>query len=119
MIFRATFCVLLLSLVLAPVYAARDPQPTPLMRVIEPTNAKAGDPVTVTGENLGKETVTEVYLTDRTDTGKFKVTVDSQTATEIKFKVPSNIKPGKYWVMVLANLAEPLLIEEPVRIVIE
>lgn len=115
---RATIlCVLLLSLVFVPAVTARDPQPTPLMRVVEPATAKAGDEVTVTGDNLGKDLVIEVYLTDRTN--KTKVSVVSQTNTEIKFKVPASLKPGKYWLMVLANMAEPLLIEEPARLIIE
>lgn len=117
MIIRVGLLVLLLALVFTPALSAKDPQATPLMRSVEPATAKAGDVVTVTGDNLSKEIVLEVYLTDRTD--KAKAIVVSQTNTEIKLKVPATIKPGKYWLMVLANLAEPLLIEEPVKLVIE
>jgi hypothetical protein len=109
--------LLLLSLVLPVVAAPRDPIPTPIMRSVEPRTAKAGDEVTVTGDNLGKDIVLEVYLTDRTN--KVKVTVLDQNSTTVKFTVPANIKPAKYWLMVLANFPEPLLIEQPAPITIE
>ena len=117
MISRSFVVLLLVSLVLVPALFARDPQATPLMRGVEPGTAKAGDEITVTGENLGKDLVTEVYLTDRTN--KTKVTLTEQTDTTIKFKVPATLKAGKYYLMVLANMAEPLLIEEPARLMIE
>lgn len=109
--------LLLLSLVLPVVAAPRDPIPTPIMRSVEPRNARAGDQVTVTGDNLGKDLVLEVYMTDRTD--KIKVTVVEQNSTTIKFTVPAKIKPAKYWMMVLANFPEPLLIEQPAPLIIE
>jgi hypothetical protein len=109
--------LLLLSLVLPVALTPRDPLPTPIMRSVEPRTARAGDEVTVTGDNLGKDLVVEVYLTDRTN--KTKVTVIEQNSTTVKFKVPANIKPAKYWLMVLANFPEPLLIEQPAPIVIE
>lgn len=118
MISRSFIALLLVSLVLVPALIARDPQPTPLMRVVEPASAKAGEEIAVTGDNLGKEVVLEVYLTDRTNP-KIKVAVTEQNDTTIKFKVPSTVKAGKYWLMVLANMAEPLLIEEPARIIVE
>ena len=108
--------LLLLSLILPVTLAAKDPMPTPLMRTVDPMTAKAGDVVTVTGDNLGKELVLEVYLTDRTN--KTKVSVVEQTNDTVKFKVP-NLKAGKYWLMVLANFPEPLLIEEPCRLIVE
>ena len=117
MISRSFVVLLLVSLVLVPALFARDPQATPLMRVVEPATAKAGDEIAVTGDNLGKDLVAEVYLTDRTN--KTKVTLTEQTETSIKFKVPASVKAGKYWLMVLANMSEPLLIEEPVRLMIE
>jgi IPT/TIG domain len=109
--------VLLVCVFLFPAVAARDPQPTPLMRTVEPASAKAGDTVTVTGDNLTKDVVVEVYLTDRKD--KTKVAVVEQTNTTVKFKVPAQLKAGKYWLMVLANLSEPLFIEEPAFLNVE
>jgi hypothetical protein len=109
--------LLLLSLFVPVLAPPRDPLPTPIMRTVEPRTAKAGDEVTVTGDNLGKDLVLEVYLTDRTN--KVKVEVTQQNSTTVKFTVPAKIKPAKYWMMVLANFPEPLLIEQPAPIIIE
>jgi hypothetical protein len=92
------------------------PMATPLMRVVEPSTAKVGAEILVTGDNLGKENVAEVYLTAAKQ--NFKVEVLSQAEKELKFKVP-NVKPGPYKVLVLMKSAEPTFIEEPVRLVVE
>ena len=54
---------------------------------VEPANGKAGDVITVTGENLQKEKVVKVYLTDEKNDIQCEVT--EQTATAIKFKIPA------------------------------
>jgi hypothetical protein len=94
-----------------------EPSPTPLMRVVEPSVAKVGMDITVTGQNLGKEYVAEVYLT--LGKASYKVELIEQTSTEVKFKVPANVPPDAYRITVLMKGAVPLLIEEPVRLVIE
>ena len=110
----------LLSLLLpsaAAVDPNRQPLPTPLMRTVDPYMAKAGVEVTVTGNNLGKALVAEVSLT--AGKASYKVEILSQTDTELKFKVPAGVKAGSYRLTVLLRSAEPTLIEEPVKIVIE
>jgi hypothetical protein len=102
---------------LAAVDPKTDPMPTPLMRVVEPSTVRPGAEVVVTGDNLGKAIVSEVYLT--ASEVNTKVEVLAQTNTSIKFKVPAGQKPGAYRITVLMNSAEPTLIEEPVRLVIE
>ena len=109
--------LLLLALFVPVLAPPRDPIPTPIMRTVEQRTAKAGDEVTVTGDNIGKDLVLEVYLTDRTN--KVKVEVKQQSSTMVKFIVPANIKPAKYWLMVLANFPEPLLIEQPAPLLVE
>lgn len=94
-----------------------EPTPTPLMRVVEPTVAKVGMEVSVTGQNLGKECVAEVYLT--VGKSSHKVDILAQADTELKFKVPANVPPASYRITVLMKGATPLLIEEPVRLLIE
>jgi hypothetical protein len=94
-----------------------EPAPTPLMRTVEPGSAKVGTEVTVTGQNLGKELVAEVYLT--LGKASYKVELVGQENTELKFKVPANVPPAAYRLTVLVKGAVPLLIEEPVRLVIE
>ncbi len=111
-------CILLplLALSLAAVDPAAEPPPTPLMRTVDPMTAKVGTEVLVTGDNLGKNCIAEVFLTASSQ--NFKVEVLSQAETELKFKVPQ-VKAGPYKLLVLTKNVEPTLIEEPVRIVVE
>jgi len=61
--------------------------------------------------------VAGLYLTD----GKvdIKVPIIEQTATSIKFRIPSEAKPGRLALMVLTKDKPPRLIEEPVKITVE
>jgi hypothetical protein len=99
--------------------AAKEPQalPVPMLRAINPESAKPGELVTVSGENLDKSRVTELYLTN----GKvdLKVTITDQAATAIKFKVPEKAAPGRYTMMVLLPGEEPKLLEEPIHFTVE
>jgi len=83
----------------------------PRITAVEPDTGKAGDVVSAKGENLSKAAIAELYLTDgKNDT---KVQIDEQNDAEIKFKIPSAAKAGKYHLMVLtANKAS--MIEQPV-----
>lgn len=92
-------------------------QAMPRMTTVEPGNGKVGDVLVITGENLDKAQVSEIYLTD----GKndLKVDVTEQSATLVKFKVPAKAKPGRFSLMLLTTGKEPKLIEQPVRVTIE
>jgi len=91
-------------------------QPMPRMSTVEPTSGKTGDVVAVMGENLDKDNVAKVYLTDgKNDT---PVEVTEQTATSIKFKIPT-AKPGRLALMILTTGKEPKYIEQPVKVTIE
>jgi hypothetical protein len=111
-------CILvpLLALSLAAIDPKAEPAPTPLMRTVDPMNTKVGAEVLVTGDNLGTNCIAEVFLTAANQ--NFKVEVTSQTEKELKFKVPQ-VKAGAYKLLVLTKSVEPVLIEEPVRVVIE
>jgi hypothetical protein len=90
----------------------------PRFVTIEPMNGKTGDVAVVTGENVGKTLVAELYLTD----GKndFKCVMAEQADTTIKFTIPKGPKPGvSYKLMVLTKGKEPKLIEQPVRFTID
>jgi len=89
----------------------------PQMTTVDPDSGKAGDVVTVTGENLDKSAVAKLYLTDGTH--DIEVAMDEQTATSIKFKIPAAAKPGRLALMVLTTGKTPKLIEQPVKILIE
>jgi hypothetical protein len=90
----------------------------PRCTAVEPMSGKTGTEVVVTGENLGKDHVAEMYFTD----GKndFKVVMTEQTPTQIKCKIPAKVEAGvRYKLMVLTKGKEPKLIEQPVRVEIE
>lgn len=89
----------------------------PLMRSVEPTTGRTGDVLLIRGENLGSDCVAGLYLTD----GKIdvKVTIIEQTATSIRFRIPSGTNPGRLTLMVLTKDTPPRLIEEPVKITVE
>jgi hypothetical protein len=91
-------------------------QAMPRMSTVEPSSGKKGDVVAVTGENLDKDNVAKVYLTDgKNDT---PVEVTEQTATTIKFKIPT-AKAGRLALMILTTGKEPKYIEQPVKVTIE
>jgi hypothetical protein len=89
----------------------------PQMKSVEPDTAKSGDVLTVTGENLDRANVADVFLTD----GKndFKTTITEQEAGTLKVKVPGTAKPGRLALMILTKGKEPKLIEQPVKVTIE
>jgi hypothetical protein len=107
--------VLLTALLGAAVLLAQTAMPQ--MKTVEPETAKVGDVLTVTGENLDKDNVAEVYLTDGSN--DYKLIITEQAAQTMKLKVPGTAKPGRLALMVLTKGADPKLIEEPVKVTIE
>jgi hypothetical protein len=105
------------SLFVAAGLAVYAQQSMPRMTTVEPTNGKVGDVITVTGENLQKDLVAKVYLTD----GKHDVPVEvtDQAPTTIKFKIPAKAAPGRFAVMILTTGKEPKYIEQPVKVTVE
>jgi IPT/TIG domain len=91
-------------------------QAMPRMSTVEPGNGKAGDVIAVAGENLQKDQVAKVYLTD----GKndFEVQIVEQTATSVKFKIPAKAT-GRLALMVLTTGKDAKLMEQPVKIQID
>ena len=92
-------------------------QSMPKMNTVDPPSGKAGDEITVAGENLEKAQVAKVYLTD----GKNDVLVEvtAQSATELKFKIPGKASAGRFALMLLTTGKEPKLIEQPVKLTVE
>ena len=68
-------------------------QGSPHIAGVEPAAGKVNDPVTVTGENLGKDSIAAVLLSD--DKSDFKAPVVEQAAGKVVFKVPQ-VKAGDY-----------------------
>ena len=92
-------------------------QAMPRLESVEPQSAKSGDVLVVTGENLAKDSVTKLYLTDGTNDTQVEIT--EQSATSIKFKVPAKVKAGRLALMVLTGGKDQKLIEQPVKVTIE
>ena len=70
----------------------------PRMRTVDPMTAKVGDVVTAAGENLDKNKVAELFLTD--NKSDFKVQISEQSATAIKFTVPDSVKAGRFGLVI-------------------
>jgi hypothetical protein len=99
--------------------STHEPQnlPVPIIQAVNPESAKPGDLVTVSGENLDKSRVTELYLTN--GDVDLKVVITDQSTTAIKFKVPEKAAAGRYTMTVLLAGEIPMLLDEPVHLVVE
>jgi hypothetical protein len=89
----------------------------PRLNVVTPDTGSIGDTLTVDGENLERNDVRALYLTDgKTD---WKTEILEQSSTSIKFKIPDSAKPGRFSLMILTGGKEPKLIEQPVKVNVE
>jgi hypothetical protein len=68
-------------------------QDTPSVTTVDPTSGKVNDQITVTGVNLGKGSISAVFLSD--DKNDYKAAIIEQSDTKIVMKVPQ-VKPGSY-----------------------
>jgi len=68
-------------------------QSSPKITAVAPATGKVNDSVTLTGENLGKDTVSAVFLSD--DKDDYKATLVEQGSAKIVLKVPQ-VKSGGY-----------------------
>jgi hypothetical protein len=116
---KMSFALFLLVAACFAVYAQQPspaPAPSPRMVSVEPDTGKAGDVLTVAGENLQKELVVKVYLFDGKNDIQCEVT--EQSATSIKFKIPAKAT-GRLALEVLTSGKEPKLMEQPVKVTVE
>jgi len=88
-------------------------QGAPRVTSVMPSSGKVNDSVTLTGVNLGKGSVSDVFLSD--DKDDYKATIVEQADQRIVMKVPQ-VKPGNYNVSVEA--ADKILIM-PVRFTVQ
>lgn len=90
----------------------------PRISSVEPASGQVGAELTALGADLDQTNVTELRLTDGTN--DFKVPITSQTATAIKFKIPNEIKPGRYGLVTFSKRTpRSLEIEQPVRVTVK
>jgi IPT/TIG domain len=68
-------------------------QDTPSMTTVDPLSGKVNDQITVTGVNLGKGSISAVFLSD--EKNDYKAAIVEQSDTKIVIKVPQ-VKPGSY-----------------------
>jgi hypothetical protein len=88
-------------------------QNAPQVTGVDPASGKVSDTVTVSGSNLGKASVSSVFLSD--DKNDFKATIVDQSDDKITVKVPP-CKPGDYNVSV--QVGDKLFIK-PVKFKVE
>jgi hypothetical protein len=107
---RTRWVFLAAIVLLAPLIFA---QSTPQVTGVEPQSGKVNDSVTVSGQNLGKDAVSAVYLSD--DKNDYRATVVEQKAEKIVVKVPQ-VKSGNYNVSI--QVGDKLFIK-PIRFKVE
>lgn len=90
MFLKIGFITVLLLLCLAPRAGGQN---SPKITAVAPAAGKVNDSVTLTGENLGKDSVSAVFLSD--DKDDFKATLVEQGTAKIILKVPQ-VKSGGY-----------------------
>ncbi len=117
---RLSYKLILVSFLI--VFAATPPltgqEVIPRFTTVEPMSGKVGTEILITGENIGKAHVVELYFTDGTT--DIKTPMIEQTDTTIKCKIPPKVVVGvRYKLMLLTRGKEPKLIEQPVRVEIE
>jgi hypothetical protein len=88
-------------------------QNAPQVTGVDPESGKVNDTVTVAGSNLGKATVSSVFLSD--DKNDYKAVIVDQSDDKITMKVPQ-VKPGDYNVSV--QVGDKLFIK-PVKFKVE
>lgn len=106
----AVFLLFLLSVTLS------GQSKSPRMATVTPDAGKAAAEFAAAGENLGKEVVKEVYLTNGKD--DIKMVIVTQKDDAIQFKVPADVKAGRYSLMLLTADGKQF-IEQPVKLTIE
>jgi uncharacterized protein (DUF2141 family) len=88
-------------------------QNAPTVTGVDPATGKVNDTVTVSGSNLGKASVSSVFLSD--DKSDFKATIVEQGDDKITMKVPQ-VKAGDYNISV--QVGDKLFIK-PVKFKVE
>jgi phenylacetate-coenzyme A ligase PaaK-like adenylate-forming protein len=88
-------------------------QNAPQVTGVDPESGRVNDTVTVSGSNLGKATVSSVFLSD--DKNDYKAVIVDQSDDKITLKVPQ-VKAGDYNISV--QVGDKLFIK-PVKFKVE
>ena len=92
----------------------------PRITTVNPMTAKVGDLITAAGENLDKNNVAGLFLTD--NKSDVKVQITEQSATAIKFAVPDSLKSGRFGLVIRTPGTEANPVREyvqPVMVTVE
>ncbi len=101
-------CTVLVGCIFAAVATFAAETKSARITAVEPDSGKAGEIALAKGENLDKDVVADLYLTDgKNDT---KVVITERSADSIKFKIPQ-MKAGRYRLMTASKTA---MVEQPV-----
>jgi hypothetical protein len=115
--FTSMMVAVFVAAMFVPLLSATDAEEAvPLMRRVEPMVVKAGDAVTAFGQALDRSKVADVMLT--TDSKQIPVEVLEQTESFIRFRVPANLGPGRYYPAVLM-MKESMVLVQPVILTVE
>ena len=118
--FRYTLLVVVALILISPVPLWCGDEPVtgvPTMREVVPAAATPGTVVLVTGENLDRLHVAEVYLTRGNNDVKVQLT--AQAKAELKFKVPADLENGRYGITLLTTGNTPMLLDQPVYLTVK
>jgi len=107
---RRKWALLVAAILLSPLAFAQN---LPQVTGVDPDSGKVNDTVTVSGSNLGKESVSSVFLSD--DKNDYKATIVDQGDDKITVKVPQ-VKPGDYNISI--QVGDKLFIK-PVKFKVE
>jgi hypothetical protein len=107
---RRKWALLVAAILLSPLAFAQN---LPQVTGVDPETGKANDTVTVSGSNLGKASVSSVFLSD--DKNDYKATIVDQGDDKITMKVPQ-VKPGDYNISI--QVGDKLFIK-PVKFKVE
>ena len=88
----------------------------PVVNSINPGEADPGQVVTATGVALTKANVSAVYLSDGVN--DIKVELVEQSDQTLKFKVPENLRGGRYTLVLAMPGDPPLMLEQPVKLIV-
>ena len=111
MTLRGSIIVTLFALVAVTAWAQ-----SPRVLSVEPDTGKQGDELVVSGQNLDKGHVADLFLTAGGKDAKVKMV--EQSAESIRFSVPK-VRPGRYKLMILTRGSEPTYLEQPVFCTVE
>jgi hypothetical protein len=84
---------------------------------VEPAHALVSEELVITGTNLSKAAVSDLFLTLRDD--DFPLQILEQTDTNIRCRMPGDLKPGRFSLTILTSGDAPAMIEQPVKVHVE